>query len=326
MNGSAAAIAAAIRARQTFVLTSHARPDGDAIGSQLALGLALEALGKKVTFVGHDPAPAPYQVFPAVCRIDLSGRATVEADAAILLECSDLSRPEVKGLDRYFVINIDHHLGNAMYGAVNWFDGSAAACGEMVADIIDELGVTWTRDIAAHLYLAITTDTGGFRHGPVSARTFEVCRRIAETGVEPSALSRQIFDSFSIGRVVLTGAMLSAMELAHDNRLAILYFDDELLARCGARVDDTEGLVNLPLGASEVLAVALFKRQPDGAYRVSLRSKGDVDVRGVAAQWHGGGHRNAAGCTMQGEYDALKRALTVELARAIDDAVPVERA
>jgi bifunctional oligoribonuclease and PAP phosphatase NrnA len=320
VSGSAREVADAIRERTSFVLTSHARPDGDAIGSQLALGLALEQLGKRVVFIDRDPPPAPYRVFPAVDRIQLAGRLEVEADAAILLECSDLSRPEIAGLDRLFIINVDHHLGNGMYGAVNWFDGSAAACGEMVAAIIDELGVPWTRDIAAHLYLAIVTDTGGFRFGPISARTFEISRRIAETGVEPAVLARRIFDSFGIGRVKLTGSMLSAMELHHGNRLALLYFDDELLARCGATVDDTEGLVNIPLGANEVQVVALFKRQSPGVFRVSLRSKGDVSVRGVAGQWNGGGHRNAAGCTATGDYDAIRRAMIDALARAIDEA------
>src|SRR6185503_6516803 len=221
VNESAAAVAAALNARQSFILTSHARPDGDAIGSSLALALALEALGKQVRVVLHDPIPAPYMVFPAVDRIEFANQVAGPADAAVLLECSELTRPEVAGLDQFYVVNVDHHLGNGMYGSVNWFDGSAAACGEMVAEIIDALGVTWSRDIAAHLYLAITTDTGGLRYGPISARTFDVCRRIAETGTDTALLARQIFDSFSIGRVKLTGALLGSMELYHQNRLAI---------------------------------------------------------------------------------------------------------
>ena len=117
--------------------------------------------------VDRDPVPAPYREFPGTDRIEVAPAATGVADAVILLECSDLSRPDVAGLDRYTVINIDHHLGNTNYGLVNWFDSSAAACGEMVADLIDALGVPWTTDIAEHLFLAISTDTGGFRHGPV---------------------------------------------------------------------------------------------------------------------------------------------------------------
>ena len=315
---SAALIAAALRERGRFILTSHARPDGDAIGSQVALAFALRSLGKHVRMVNRDPVPAPYRDFPGVDTIEFAPRVDGPADAVVLLECSDLTRPGLDGLEPYFVINIDHHLGNGMYGDANWFDGSAAACAEMVADVIDALGVPWTADIASHLYLGIATDTGGFRHGPISARTFDVCRRIAMTGVEAAALSRRIFDSFGIGRVKLTGIMLSQMELVHDGRLAILQFDDALLAACDATIDDTEGLVNVPLGAREVAAVALFKRQADGLVRVSLRSKGAVDVRTVAAIWNGGGHTAAAGCTLTGDYEAAKGALVAALIRAID--------
>ena len=319
MIGSVEEVARAIRDRQSFVLTSHSRPDGDAIGSPLALAFALDELGKSVTLVSRDPVPAPYASFPGVHRIRIADRVETPADAAIILECSDLTRPDVAGLDRYFVVNIDHHLGNQGYGAVNWFDESAAACGEMVADLVDALGVAWTRDIAAHIFLAIATDTGGFRHGHMTARTFEACRRVAALGLEPAVLSRQIFDSFGIGRVKLMGAMLGAMELHHRNRLAVLAFDDALLSACGATVDDTEGLVNLPLGAQEVVAVALFKRQSADSCRVSLRSKGTVDVRAVADQWHGGGHRNASGLTVRCG-DADKQAVIAALGRAIDAA------
>ena len=320
MTGAASEVAAAIRDRQSFILTSHARPDGDAIGSQLALALALQRLGKTCRLVDRDPVPAPYRAFPGADRIEVTDRVRSAGQAVIVLECSTLARPEVAGLEDGFVVNIDHHPGNTMYGAVNWFDTSAAACGEMVADLIDALGVAWTADIATHLYLAIATDTGGFRHGPMSARTFEVCRRIAATGLEPAALSRQIFDSYNIGRLKLTGALLNGMELYHGHRLALLYFDDDLLASCEATLDDTDGLVNLPLGAQDVLAVALFKRQADGTFRVSLRSKGAVDVRLVAQQWDGGGHTNASGCTIPGPYEDAKAAIVAALGRSLSEA------
>ncbi len=325
MNGSIEEVVAAIRAHDTFVLTSHARPDGDAVGSSLALALALEALGKQATVVLHDPIPAPYRTFPAADRVVVSNRVDIPAQAAVLLECGDVKRPELEGLEHYTLVNIDHHLGNTMYGAANWFDPSAAACGEQVAAVIDALGVAWTRAIASHLYLAIATDTGSFRHGPISARTFDLCRRISETGVSAADLARRIFDSFTIGRVRLTGAILNAMELHHNNRLAVLAFDEDLLRRCDATVDDTEGLVNLPLGAREVVVAALIKQQNDTTFRLSLRSKGPVDVRRVAALWQGGGHTNAAGCTAVGGLAEVRAALVHALAEAIDRA-DLERA
>jgi phosphoesterase RecJ-like protein len=314
---SAAHVAEALRARQSFILTSHARPDGDAIGSQLALGLALEAIGKSARFIDRDPVPGPYAEFPAANRVEVTPRTTARADAVIYLECSSRDRPEVAGFEGQFAVNIDHHAGNEMYGDVNWFDGGAAACGEMVADVIDALSVPWSREIASHLYLAVATDTGGFRYGPMSARTFDLARRIALAGVDTAALSRTIFDSYSVGRVRLMGALLTAMELHDDDRLALLTLDDAMLAACGATMDDTEGLVNLPMGARDILVVAMLKQQAPDRYRVSLRSKGAVDVRAVAELWNGGGHRNAAGCSIPGTAPEVRHALVGALARAV---------
>jgi phosphoesterase RecJ-like protein len=316
---SAADIAAAILQHDAFLLTSHARPDGDAIGSQLAMAFALDALGKQVRLINKDAPPATFAPFPGIDRIQVLPAAPVlsglspDAEATIVMECGDLSRPEVAGLERPAIINIDHHVGNTMFGTVNWFDGTAAACTEMVADVIDALGVAWTPAIATHLYLGIATDTGGFRHGPISARTFGICARIAAAGVSPAQLSREIFDSFGVGRIRLTGAILDAMELHHGNRLAVLYYDDDILAACGATSDDTDGLVNLPLGAKDVLAVALVRKQTDTQYRVSMRSKGAVNVRAVAVQHGGGGHVNAAACSVAGSREAVTTAIVAAL-------------
>ena len=248
--GNAASIARireAIRSRQRFVITSHARPDGDSIGSQLAMAYALRALGKDVEVVNQDAAPAPLMAFPGVPAIEVAERVDGEFDAAIIMECSDLTRTGVAGLDRYFVINIDHHPGNTDYGAINWFDGSAAACGEMVFDLIRALGVPLSLEIATHVYLAILTDTGSFHYSNISPRTFDICRQPVEAGVDPPQVARSVFDSNTLGRLKLFGAVLSAMELEHDGRLAVVCVDHAMAARPAARYDDTEGLINLPL-------------------------------------------------------------------------------
>ena len=130
------------------------------------------------------------------------------------MECSDLTRTGVAGLDGRFIINIDHHVGNRMYGAVNWFDESAAACGEMVFDLIRALGVPLTPEIATHIYLAILTDTGSFHHSNITPRTFDICRQTVEAGVNPAAMARRVFDSNSFGKLKLIGALLDSMELA----------------------------------------------------------------------------------------------------------------
>ena len=306
-----------IRSRSSFLLTSHARPDGDSIGSQLAMAAALRRLGKSVRIVNRDRPPEPFFGLPGMDRIEVAPRQDGQYDALIVMECSDLARPGVAGLEGYFTINIDHHPGNSMYGAVNWFDETAAACGELVADVIDALGVSWDVEIASHIYLAILTDTGSFRHSTITARTFEACRRVAETGVDPAAIARLVYEQSTVGKLKLIGALLDSMEVSADGRLAILTLDDELMARTGATSYDTDGVINMPLMASAVQAVALLRAEADGQVRVSLRSKGDLDVRLVAAQFGGGGHRNASGFTVTGDPAAVRQQLTERLQSAL---------
>jgi phosphoesterase RecJ-like protein len=307
----------AIRARSTFLLTSHARPDGDSIGSQVALAAALRALGKRVRMVNRDRPPSSFLTLPGVAGIEIADRVDDGFDALIVLECSDLSRPGVAGLEGYYTINIDHHPGNAMYGAINWFDGGAAACGEQVADVVDALGVTWSLEIASALYLAILTDTGGFRHSHISARTFAACRRATEAGVDAAALARVVYEQSSIGKLKLIGALLDGMEITADGRVAVMALDDALFARTGATPEDTDGLINMPLMASEIQAVALIRAETNGDVRVSLRSKGATDVRLVAAEFGGGGHTNASGFTRRADASVVRREVVDRLARAL---------
>jgi len=303
--------------RQRFLLTSHARPDGDSIGSQLAMAYALDALGKHVRIVNADPAPDHYREFPGVERIEIASHTDADADAVLVMECSDLSRTGVAGLEGRFIINIDHHVGNRMYGALNWFDESAAACGEMVFDLIQSLGVPLTREIATHIYLAILTDTGSFHHSNITPRTFDICRQAVEAGVNPAAMARGVFDSNSFGKLKLIGALLNAMELTDGGRLAVLYMDDAMLAACGCTHNDTEGVINLPLTAREIHAVVFFKGGSSGDIRVSMRSKYDVDVRVVANEYGGGGHKNAAGFTVTGRLADVRPRILERLTRAI---------
>ena len=242
-----AAIREAILQRQRFVITSHARPDGDAIGSQVAMAYALRELGKDVQMVGADPAPPQFQVFPGVSTIQVSPTVHGQFDAAIVMECGDLSRTGVEGFDKYFVINIDHHPGNKNYGAINWFDAGAAACGEMVFTVVEALGVTLTPEIATHIYIAILTDTGGFHFSHITPRTFEICRRCNEAGAEPEAIARAVYDSSTMGRLRLMGAVLHNLEFEGGGRAAVAALTLKLLQETGATHEDADGLINIPL-------------------------------------------------------------------------------
>lgn len=308
----------AIRSRRRFVLSSHARPDGDSIGSQLAMAYALRALGKQVALVNKDEAPGPILAFPGVPDIIVADRVTGEFDAAIIMECGDLGRTGVAGLDRFFVINIDHHPGNTSYGDINWFDARAAACGEMVFDLIQALGVPLTLEIATHVYVAILTDTGSFHYSSISPRTFDICRQTLVAGVDPVFVARAVYDSNNMGRLKLFGAVLSAMQIDPTGRIAIVYVDHEMARAAGGTYEDTEGLINLPLTVKEIQAVVFFKQSEGQEYRVSLRSKGDIDIGAVAKEFGGGGHKNAAGCTVTGPIDALQKVFVEKIEGAID--------
>jgi phosphoesterase RecJ-like protein len=315
-----AQIADAIRSRQRFVIASHLRPDGDAIGSQLAMAFALRSLGKEVRVVSRDPSPAPMLDFPGVSGLEITDRVDDPGDAVIVMECGDLRRTGVAGLDRGFVINIDHHLGNSNYGAINWFDVSAAACGEMVFALIQELGVELTPEIATHVYVAILTDTGSFHYSNITPRTFDICRQCVEAGVDPSLVARTIFNSNNLGRLKLFGAVLSRMQLDDTGRIAIVYVDEQLARACGGTYDDTEGLINLPLTVKEILAVVFFKEDGPDNWRVSMRSKGEIDVNAVAKAFGGGGHKNASGCSATGTLAALTESFRQKLTDAIERA------
>ena len=302
----------------SFLLTSHARPDGDSLGSQLALADALRQLGKQVRIINSDPAPALYAFLPDVSMIEIGAAVEDPFDAVVVLECSTLSRAGVAGLDERLIINIDHHAGNVMYGDINWHDVSACACAEMVFDLIEALGARLTPAIATHIYVAILTDTGSFRHANITARTFEICRRVAETGLDAAGVAAQVYNNGSLGRLQLTGMLLGRMQLEHDQRIAVLAVNDAMLAEAGCDPDDLEGIVNLPLAARDVRAVIFLKETDDGL-RVSLRSKDAVDVRRVAVSFGGGGHLNAAGFTLEHPTPETRGQMIADVATAITD-------
>jgi phosphoesterase RecJ-like protein len=313
-----AQIVDAIRTRRRFVISSHSRPDGDSIGSQLAMAYALRQLGKDVEVVNADPAPGPLMQFPGVPDIRIAARVEGDFDAAIVMECGDLARTGVQGLDRWFVINIDHHPGNTSYGQINWFDSTAAACGEMVLDVVRALGVPLTPEIATHIYLAILTDTGSFHYSNITPRTFDICRETLEAGVDPVRVARNVYDSNHMGRLKLFGSVLSAMQLDTTGRIAIVYVDHEMARAAGGTYEDTEGLINLPLTVKEIQAVIFFKQIEGDEYRVSMRSKDEIDIGAVAKTFGGGGHKNAAGCTVSGGIDALQKLFIEKVGEAIE--------
>jgi len=306
-----------IRKGRRFVVVSHQRPDGDAIGSAMAMALALRATGKDATVVTDAIPPVFLQPFPGVAGIQITQEITAAFDAALIMECSELSRTGVKGLDRSPVMNIDHHPGNKVYGAINWIDESAAACGEMVFTLIEALGAPLTKDVATHVYLAVLTDTGSFHFSHLTPRTYEIARRCVEAGADPQWIARTHYDSSSLSRVRIFGAVMNGMVIVDEGRAALLSITRQTMDDLGGTNDDLEGLINFPLTVKDIEAVAFFKEVGDRDWRVSLRSKGSVDIGVIARANGGGGHTNAAGCSATGALDDV----TKQFGRLLTEAI-----
>jgi phosphoesterase RecJ-like protein len=302
---------------QRFIVASHQRPDGDAIGSAMSMALALRALGKSATVVTDAIPPVFLQPFPDVAGIQITPEVTEAYDAALIMECSELSRTGVKGLDRSPVINIDHHPGNKGYGAINWVDESAAACGEMAFTLMEALGAPLTKEIATHVYLAVLTDTGSFHFSHLSPRTYEIAKRCVEAGADPQWIARTHYDSNSLARVRIFGAVMNGMVIVDGGRIALLSITRQTMADLQGTSDDLEGLINFPLTVKDIEAVAFFKEVGDWDWRVSLRSKGNVDTGAIARAHGGGGHTNAAGCSAKGLLDDVFKQFGELLAEAV---------
>lgn len=291
-----------IRQRECFVLTSHARPDGDAVGSTLACCEILRQMGKRAEVVLHDGVPRVYRQLPFADRVSHGPVVNGDYHAAILLECDSIQRTRLEGLDRHFLINIDHHRSGRNFAHVNWIDPKAVATAELVYKLAKAAGVKITPEIATCLYTAVLTDTGAFMFEGTSEHTFELARELVLAGADPVVCAQHIYFGHSTAKMRLLGAALSALQ--REGPLAWIWVTQEQMERVGAKEEDCEGLVNYALSIGDVEVAVFFRELPDGRFRVSLRSKGKVDVAAIAEHSGGGGHACASGCSVDGPLHA----------------------
>jgi bifunctional oligoribonuclease and PAP phosphatase NrnA len=318
-----------IRQGNRFLLTSHVNPDGDAIGSELGLARLLRRLGKGAAVWNLDPIPAIYRPLPGSDRVHSGAEPPAgfpeKFDSIVVLECPSLDRT---GIEEHLspgsalpVINIDHHLGNQHYGAVNWVDSAAPAVGEMVFRLAQALKVALEPEIASCLYLTLVTDTGGFRYSNATPAAFEAAAALVREGAHPEQVAQWLYESQPVAVVRLLGEMLQTLALHHGGRIATVRLDPEMFARAGAAAGDSEGLIDHPRSIAGVDAVALIRRREDGSHKVSLRSRGEVDVEKIARHHGGGGHRNAAGYALGGE--ASTALVELEVVAEVAAALPL---
>ena len=307
-----------IEAKRRFAITSHIRPDGDSLGSSLGLFWLLRALDKDTEVIMRDPVPHAYQKLPGADMVRVTPRVDRQYDAVFVIECSDITRPGLIDLEKQFVVNIDHHSTTALFGDINWIDSTASAVGEMIYNLCKAIGVRVTKEIAECVYTALITDTGSFHYSNTSERTFKVASELVRAGVKPAKVSQAVFGNYPWSKIELLAEVLSTVRRDPSGRVAWLAQTLEMQERAHASDEDGDGFVNYPMGCGDVEACAFFKETAPGLYRVSLRSKCDVNVARIAERFGGGGHRNAAGCTFQGTWEEAERQVVTQLVEAVE--------
>jgi bifunctional oligoribonuclease and PAP phosphatase NrnA len=314
-NDSIAEILKVIREGERFLVCSHSRPDGDAVGSMLAMGVLLEKMGKRADLVSADRVQAVYRTLPGADDIRIALRVHGPYDAAILLECDGVERTRLQGLEKFLLINVDHHATGLEFAHINWIDRDAACVGEMVYRLFLSAGIEVTPEVATCIYTTVLTDTGGFIYGGTRASTFELARDLTLAGADPIRIAQQVYFSMSMAKLLLLGSALK--NLHREGRLAWLWITHEDMVRSCAIEEDCEGIANYALSIAEVEAAVFMRELPENRIRVSLRSKGRINVAAIAERLDGGGHENASGCTLAGPLSRARDQILGELRTAL---------
>lgn len=314
MNSSLIEAIQLINNTDNICIASHVNPDGDNIGSILALGHALKKLGKNINIIKTDEVPSDYLFLPNVDFIKEYDADEIEL--LIVLDCSDIER---LGASKQMiskskkVVNIDHHVSNTNFGDVNIVDVKAAATGELIYEFIKEMGISIDIDIATCLYTAISTDTGSFMYESVTDKTHEIAADLIRTGIDKLSIVVDLYQSRSMERTNLFVDCLSTFKTYHNNKIATVIVTQDMLKRANAKMEDTEGIISFVKDTKGVEVACLLKEHNDNEIKISLRSKEFVNVAKVCASFNGGGHIRAAGCTIHEKIEAAEKQIVTQL-------------
>jgi phosphoesterase RecJ-like protein len=314
------AIIEQLERRRKFLVASHAHPDGDAIGSLLAMGLALKAMGKQVVMYNESPIPAVYRFLPLVNTIRHQIDPASQFEAAILLDCGDVERlgSATAALDRIpLVINIDHHVTNTGFGNMQWIDVDACATAEIVHRLIEQLPVAIDAAMATAIYTGILTDTGSFRFSNTNQSAFAICAQMINQGANAYEVAQHVYGTYSLGRIKLLNQALDSLEISPNGRLSVMTLTRRMLRETRTQDEDVDGIINYARRIQCVKVAALIHEQSANGsaakgrrhFHVSLRSDGSVDVSQLAAQHSGGGHASAAGFSAEASIAEIKAEL-----------------
>ncbi|MBW2442280.1 MAG: bifunctional oligoribonuclease/PAP phosphatase NrnA [Deltaproteobacteria bacterium] len=306
-----------IKRAHHILLASHSEPDGDAVSSILALGLAIGQLGKKTTIYNASPIPAVYRFLPSVERIVRHIKKANTYDVALVLDCGDLPRVGEASatISRIpLVINIDHHISNTGFGDLQLIDPLACSTAEIVYRLIKAMDVSIDKAMATSVYTGILTDTGSFRFSSTNRAAFAISQEMTELGVEPHAVAQHVYGTYSLGRIKLLNLALDSIEISENGKLSIMTVTGAMFAETGTHPEDVDGMINYARRIEDVKVAALIHEQKNGKtysngqghYHVSLRSDGSVDVAAIAGSFGGGGHTSAAGFQIETSLKKLK--------------------
>lgn len=301
-------------------LLSHISPDGDCLGSMLAIGLALEKMGKEVVFYNPDQAPSYLAFLPGSSRIKQE-LPSPKPKVLLFVDCTDLERVSSVTSDIIgdsTALNLDHHISNQFFGDYNWVDCQAAASGEIAWELINRLGVVVDSDMAANLYTAILTDTGCFAYSNTTARTHRLAAELLDIGIDMTGIHNKVYEQKPLAQVKLLGCSLNSLEILVDGQLAVMALSFPDFQKSGAELDLSEGLINHARSIEGVEVAVLLKEIGPGEIKAGLRSNLWLDVNQVAARFGGGGHLRAAGCTFKGSLAEAKQTITAALEEALE--------
>jgi len=320
--GNFAEVAKAIAAHGSFIIMSHARPDGDAIGSQIALGFSLMAMGKNVFLVNEDGVPESLAFLTGSELVTTPPAGPVDAEVAIALDTATKPRLGDAALHAAskakLWINIDHHISNPGYGDINHIDAAKPATGQIVYELIREQGYPMPAETRDAIYVAVSTDTGSFQYGSTTAETYEMGAELIRQGLDLGRINAETYDSHPYRRLELMRALLNTLEISPDGKLAHWELRDATRLSLNLQPDDSEGLIDLIRGVKGVRVAAFFEELEGGKIRVSMRSKDKgVNVCDVAAEFGGGGHALAAGIRMAGPLEEARPKVLAALEQAL---------
>jgi len=295
---------------ERFFLGSHKDPDGDAIGSLLALGEALMLSGKKVVHFNEGPIPDTLTLLPGIERIvDTNNPMPEGFDAFLILDCANLERIGRISLDladKNPLINIDHHDKNSLFGDLNLVDETSSSVGEIIYRLIKGADLPMNATIAENIFVAIQTDTGSFRYDNTTKEAFAIAGEMFDWGIHPWKLSRKVMDGFTLKKLKLLTAALETIELYHTGKIGLITITKEMLSGIGADYSDSERFVDYPRFIIGVEVAALIREIGQNCYKFSLRSNDSVDVAALASHFGGGGHPRAAAFTREGTLESVK--------------------